>query len=129
MVKQFSYVVVGNGIAGITAVETLRAEDDAADIAVVADTTLPLYNRPLLKDFLAGRVSEDKLWMRPESFYRDQLVHFLSGRVTGIEVDQHAIHLQNGEQIGYHRLLLATGARARQLSCPCLLYTSDAADE
>ena len=38
MVKQFSYVVVGNGIAGITAVETLRAEDDAADIAVVADS-------------------------------------------------------------------------------------------
>ena len=118
MVNQFSYVVVGNGIAGITAVETLRVEDDSADIAVVADTPLPLYNRPILKDFLAGRVSEDKLWMRPESFYRDELVHFISGRVIGIEVDQHAIHLQNGEQIGYHRLLLATGARARQLSCP-----------
>ena len=118
MVKQFSYVVVGNGIAGITAVETLRAEDDSADIAVVADTPLPLYNRPLLKDFLAGRVSEDTLWMRPESFYQDQLVHFINGRVIDIEVDQHTIHLQNGEQIGYQRLLLATGARARQLSCP-----------
>ena len=118
MVKRFSYVVVGNGIAGITAVETLRAEDDLADIAVVADTTLPLYNRPLLKDFLAGRVSEDTLWMRPDSFYRDQLVHFVSGRLIDIEVDQHMIHLQNGEQIGYQRLLLATGACARQLSCP-----------
>ena len=69
MVKQFSYVVVGNGIAGITAVETLRAEDDSADIGVIADNPLPLYNRPMLKDFLAGRVSEDKLWMRPKSFY------------------------------------------------------------
>ena len=118
MVKQFSYVVVGNGIAGITAVETLRAEDDTADIAVVADTHLPLYNRPLLKEFLAGRVSEDTLWMRPDSFYRDLLVHFIGARVRDIEVDQHAIHLQNGEQIGYQRLLLATGARAKQLSCP-----------
>ena len=118
MVKQFSYVVVGNGIAGITAVETLRTEDDSADIAVVADIPLPLYNRPLLKEFLAGRVSEDKLWMRPESFYRDQMVHFISGRVIDIEVDQHTIHLQSGEQIGYHCLLLATGARARQLACP-----------
>ncbi len=117
MVTQFSYVVVGNGIAGITAVETLRAEDDAADIAVVADSPLPLYNRPLLKDFLAGRVSEDTLWMRPESFYRDQSVHFIGARVRDIEVDHHAIHLQNGEQIGYQRLLLATGARAKQLSC------------
>ena len=81
MVKRISYVVVGNGIAGITAVETLRAEDDSADIGVIADTPLPLYNRPMLKDFLAGRVSEDTLWMRPDSFYRDQLVHFVNGRV------------------------------------------------
>src|SRR6266704_3065123 len=118
MLKQFSYVVVGNGIAGITAVETLRAEDDSADIAVIADNPLPVYNRPMLKDFLAGRVSEDKLWMRPKSFYQDQQVHFFTGRVIDIEVDQHTIHLQNGKQVGYHRLLLATGARARHLSCP-----------
>ncbi|HYT36215.1 MAG TPA: FAD-dependent oxidoreductase [Ktedonobacteraceae bacterium] len=118
MLKQFSYVVVGNGIAGITAVETLRAEDDSADIAVIADNPLPVYNRPLLKDFLAGSVSEDKLWMRPKSFYQDQQVHFFTGRVIDIEVDQHTIHLQNGKQVGYHRLLLATGARARHLSCP-----------
>jgi NADPH-dependent 2,4-dienoyl-CoA reductase/sulfur reductase-like enzyme len=118
MAKRFSYVVVGNGIAGITAVETLRAEDDSADIGVISDNHLPLYNRPMLKDFLAGRVSEDKLWMRSKSCYQDQLVHFFSGRVINIEVDQHQIHLQNGQQIGYNRLLLATGAQARQLSCP-----------
>ncbi len=118
MVKRFSYVVVGNGIAGITAVETLRAEDDSADIAVIADNPLPVYNRPMLKNFLAGSVSEDKLWMRPKSFYQDQQVHFFTGRVIDIEVDQHTIHLQNGQKVGYHRLLLATGARARHLSCP-----------
>ena len=118
MVKQFSYVVIGNGIAGTTAVETLRAEDDSADIGVIADNPLALYNRPLLKDFLAGRVSDDKLWMRPRSFYQDQQVHFFTGLVKDIEVDQHTLHLQNGQQIGYHHLLLATGARARHLSCP-----------
>ncbi|HXZ03934.1 MAG TPA: FAD-dependent oxidoreductase [Ktedonobacteraceae bacterium] len=117
MVKRFSYVVVGNGIAGTTAIETLRAEDDSADIAVIADNPLALYNRPMLKDFLAGRISEDKLWMRPKSIYQDQRVYYFSGRVIHIDVIQHTIHLQNGEQVGYHRLLLATGARARQLSC------------
>ena len=118
MVNRFSYVVVGNGIAGITAVETLRAEDDSADIGVIDDNPLPLYNRPMLKDFLAGRVSEDKLWMRATGFYQAQQVHFFIGRVIDIKVDQHTIHLQNGQQIGYHRLLLATGARARHLTCP-----------
>ena len=89
MVKRFSFVVVGNGIAGITAVETLRAEGDLADIAVIAGNPLPLYNRPMLKDFLAGKVSEDTLWMRPKNFFLDQQVHFFTGRVIDIEVDQH----------------------------------------
>src|SRR5215470_8679522 len=118
MVKRFTYVVVGNGIAGTTAVETLRAEDDLADIGVIADNPMPLYNRPLLKDFLAGRVSEEKLWIRSKSFYQDQMGHFITGRVIDIKVDQHTIYLQDGQQIGYGQLLLATGARARQLSCP-----------
>ncbi len=118
MEERFSYVVVGNGIAGITAAETLRAEDALADIAVIADNPLPVYNRPILKDFLAGRVSDEKLWMRPKSFYQDHQIRFFMGRVVDIEVDRHNIHLQNGQQIGYHRLLLATGARARHLSRP-----------
>src|SRR5437763_13667475 len=117
MVRRLSYVVGSKGIAGITAVETLRAEEDSADIAVIADNPLPVYNRPLLKDFLPGKVSEDKLWMRPKSFYRDQQVHFFTGRLLDIEVDQHIINLQNAQQIGYHRLLLATRARGRHLSC------------
>ena len=118
MVKRFSYVVVGNGIAGITAAETLRAEDAFADIAVIADNPLPVYNRPVLKEFLAGKVSEDKIWMRSQSFYQDHQIRFFMGRVIDIEADQHKLHLQNGQQVGYHRLLLATGARARHLSCP-----------
>jgi NADPH-dependent 2,4-dienoyl-CoA reductase/sulfur reductase-like enzyme len=118
MVKRYTYVVIGNGIAGTTAIETLRVEDDSADIGVITDNPAPLYNRPMLKDFLAGRVSEDKLWMRPRSFYQDHEVHFCIGRVKDIDVDQHTLHLQNGQHIGYHHLLLATGARARQLACP-----------
>ncbi len=118
MVERFSYVVLGNGIAGVTAAETLRAEDALADIAVIADNPLPVYNRPALKDFLAGRASEDTLWMRPKSFYQDHQIRFYMERVVGIQVGQHCIQLQSGRQVGYHRLLLATGARARRLSCP-----------
>jgi NADPH-dependent 2,4-dienoyl-CoA reductase/sulfur reductase-like enzyme len=118
MTEPFSYVVIGNGIAGITAAETLRAEDTSADIAVIADNPLPVYNRPALKDFLAGRASEDTLWMRPRSFYQDLRIHFFMERATGIQVNQHSVQLQSGRQVGYRKLLLATGARARQLSCP-----------
>ncbi len=118
MAERFSYVVVGNGIAGVTAAETLRAEDASADIAVIADNPLLVYNRPVLKDFLAGRVSEHTLWMRPKSFYRDHQIYFFNERAVGIQVDQHSVQLQSGRQMGYHRLLLATGTRPRRLSCP-----------
>jgi len=112
------YVIIGNGIAGVTAGEVLRAEDSAADITVIADDPFPVYYRPALKDYLAGRVREDKLWARPTSFYQDQRIRFLSERVVGIQVGQHYVQLQNGRQVGYARLLLANGARPSTLRCP-----------
>ncbi|GAC1343860.1 MAG: hypothetical protein NVSMB27_04180 [Ktedonobacteraceae bacterium] len=120
MADQMSYLIIGNGIAGVTAAEILRAEDSAADITVVADDPFPVYYRPALKDYLAGRVREDKLWARPNSFYQQQNIRFLPERVVGIQAGQHMVQLQSGQQIGYSRLLLANGARASRLSCPGL---------
>jgi NADPH-dependent 2,4-dienoyl-CoA reductase/sulfur reductase-like enzyme/pSer/pThr/pTyr-binding forkhead associated (FHA) protein len=118
MQEKASYVIVGNGIAGVTAAEILRAEDAAVDITVVADDPFPVYYRPALKDYLAGRVREDKLWARPNSFYQTQRIRFLAERVLGIQAGQHSILLQNGKQLAYSRLLLASGARANRLTCP-----------
>src|SRR5229473_3676962 len=112
-----TYVVIGNGIAGVTAAEILRSEDSAADITVIADDPFPVYYRPALKDYLAGRVHEDKLWARPNSFYQDNRIRFLADRVVGIQAGQHAVQLQSGRQVGYDRLLLANGARAARLTC------------
>lgn len=118
MQEKASYVVIGNGITGVTAAEILRAEDAAADITVVADDPFPVYYRPALKDYLAGRVREDKLWARPNSFYQAQRIRFLAERVVGIQAGQHTVQLQNGKQLPYSRLLLANGARANRLTCP-----------
>ena len=118
MQEKASYVIIGNGITGVTAAEILRAEDAAADITVVADDPFPVYYRPALKDYLAGRVREDKLWARPNSFYQTQRIRFLSERAVGIQAGQHNILLQSGKQLAYSRLLLANGARANRLTCP-----------
>lgn len=120
MAEQLAYLIIGNGIAGVTAAEILRAEDSAADITVIADDPFPVYYRPALKDYLAGRVREDKLWARPTSFYQDQRIRFVPDRVIGIQAGQHTVQLQSRRQVGYHRLLLAHGARASTLSCPGL---------
>jgi NADPH-dependent 2,4-dienoyl-CoA reductase/sulfur reductase-like enzyme/pSer/pThr/pTyr-binding forkhead associated (FHA) protein len=112
------YVIVGNGIAGMTAAEILRTENDKADITVIADDPFPVYYRPALKDYLAGRVREEKLWARPNSFYQDHRIRFLAERVVRIQVGQHLVQLASGRQIGYTKLLLASGARASRLTCP-----------
>src|SRR5438105_1388105 len=120
MAERTSYVIIGNGIAGVTAAEILRSEDSAAGITVIADDPFPVYYRPALKDYLAGRVREDKLWARPSSFYQQQNIRFLPERVVAIQAGQHTVQLQSGRQIAYSRLLLANGARPSRLTCPGL---------
>src|SRR2546428_8620268 len=91
---ELSYLIIGNGIAGVPAAEILRNEDSAADITVIADDPFPVYYRPALKDYLAGRVRDDKLWARPNSFYQVQRIRFLSEYVVGMQAGQHTIQLQ-----------------------------------
>jgi NADPH-dependent 2,4-dienoyl-CoA reductase/sulfur reductase-like enzyme/pSer/pThr/pTyr-binding forkhead associated (FHA) protein len=117
MAERIAYVIVGNGIAGVTAAEILRNEDSAADITVIADDPFPVYYRPALKDYLAGRIHEDKLWAKQKSFYEDNQIRFLSERVVSIQVGQHTVQLSRGQHIGYSRLLLANGASASTLKC------------
>ncbi len=120
MNTQPSYVIAGNGIAGITAAELLRAEDAACSITIVADDPYPVYYRPALKDYLGGRLPEEKLWARPATYYREQRIRFVPGRIVGIDTRQHLAHLHNGKRIAYDRMLLANGARPRSLACPGL---------
>src|SRR6266487_3355688 len=120
MGKQLSYLIIGNGISGVTAAEILRSEDPASSITIVANDPFPVYYRPALKDFLGGSLNEEKLWARPNTFYKEQRICFVPGRVMGINTVQNFVQLHNGQRIGYHKLLLANGARPRQLSCPGL---------
>lgn len=113
-----TYLVIGNGIAGATAAEILRAEDSAATVGVIADDPSPVYYRPALKDYLAGRLSEDKLSARSTSFYQDHMIRFLPEHVVGIQPTQHRVQLKSGRQLSYDRLLLANGARPARLNCP-----------
>lgn len=115
--QQRSFVIIGNGIAGVTAAEVLRTENGADTITVITDDPCPVFYRPALKDYLGGKVREEKLWARPISFYPDRQVHFLTGKVVRVQPTEHLVQLQNGQRIPYTRLLLAHGARATSLQC------------
>jgi NADPH-dependent 2,4-dienoyl-CoA reductase/sulfur reductase-like enzyme/Fe-S-cluster-containing hydrogenase component 2/CRP-like cAMP-binding protein len=118
MNTQMSYLIVGNGIAGVSAAEILRSEDPTSSITIISDDPFPVYYRPALKDYLARRVEQDKLWARPSTLYQQQRIRFIPGRVAYINASQHYVQLNNGQRGTYHKLLLANGARPRQLDCP-----------
>lgn len=120
MYKQHSYVIIGNGITGVTAAEILREYDPASSITMIADDPFPAYYRPALKDFLGGRLPEEKLWARPATFYKERRLRFLPARVMKIHPAQQTLQLHNGATVRYETLLLANGARARTLECPGL---------
>lgn len=118
MADQISFLIVGNGIAGIAAAETLRSEAPGATIGLISGDGYPVYFRPALKDYLAGRVTEEKLLARPAKFYQKQQFYQLPERVVQIDAAGHIVSLSGGGQVKYQKMLLASGARAMRLKCP-----------
>jgi len=86
------YVILGNGIAGVCAAETIRQFDSKGCITMVSDETFTPYSRPMISMVLAGQVTSDQLPIRSRSFYEDLKINAVLGsRVSGIDVDQKSV--------------------------------------
>jgi NAD(P)H-nitrite reductase large subunit len=110
------YVILGNGIAGVCAAETIRQYDSEGGITIVADETFTPYSRPMIAMVLSGEVALDKLPIRSTSFYEDlKITAVLGSRVSGIDVDQKRVMIQNGRSLRFDKLLIATGADPRPI--------------
>src|SRR3954463_12104158 len=112
---QQAVVIVGAGHAGFQLAASLRQGGfDGAIVLLGDEPVLPYQRPPLSKDYLDGKIGFDLLLMRPEAFYRDHRIDFLTGaRVTGIDRAAQKIRLNSGEELRYGHLVLATGARNR----------------
>jgi NADPH-dependent 2,4-dienoyl-CoA reductase/sulfur reductase-like enzyme/pSer/pThr/pTyr-binding forkhead associated (FHA) protein len=107
------YTILGDGAAGMTAVETLRRLDPVAAITVVSDDPHPTYFRAALTNYLLGELRDDQIWAAPPSFYEDHSADRLLARAVSVDPRAARVHLANGAKIPYEALLIATGARAR----------------
>jgi nitrite reductase (NADH) large subunit len=108
------HVIIGNGIAGVSAVEAIRSLDPKAQITLVGDETFPPYSRPMISYVLDGSQPLDKLTIRAEDFYGKMgVVPVLGHRVTRVDPESCSVEIQNGAVLSYDRLLIATGADPR----------------
>lgn len=104
------YIIIGNGIAGVTAAATLAENDPAAQIAVFTDEKYPYYRRPWLPDFLAGRYKQEELYPYSESWYAKRHIEVhLNAPVKQIHPARKMITLASGQEVPYDALTLACG--------------------
>lgn len=110
-------VVVGAGLAGARAAETLRNEGYDERIVLIGDEPFPPYERPALsKEFLAGSRDEHSLLLRPEDYWSDRGIGLLLGDPV-VELDPIArvARTRNGREHRFEHAVIATGARPRRL--------------
>lgn len=111
-------VIIGTGIAGITAAETIRSQGFAGPILVIgAEPGLPYRRTALSKDILGADLSADRILLRGTEFWADRDIEIRSD-VTAVAInpEERTVLLDSGDEIGYRALLLATGARPRVIS-------------
>ncbi len=109
-----NYVIIGNGIAGISAAESIRQLDPEGSMTLIGDETALPYCRPMISLVLEGTIPAEKLPVRDQNFYDDLNIQPLLGeRVTGIDVENKSLTVGNGKPIHYDRLLIASGADPR----------------
>ncbi len=110
---RYDYVMVGNSVAAVAAVEAIREVDGAGSILVLGEEGVPAYSRPLISEFFAGRRDiADMVYPRP-GFYEDMDATVrTSTKVVACDIRAGTVTTAAGERIAYRALLLATGSRA-----------------
>jgi 3-phenylpropionate/trans-cinnamate dioxygenase ferredoxin reductase subunit len=112
-----THVIVGSGLAGVTAAATLRAEGFDGRVVLVGDEShLPYPRPPLSKAVVRGELPAERLFLRPAAWYASKDIELLSGvTATGLDPAARTLALGDGAPLRYDRLLLATGGRPRML--------------
>ena len=120
MTSDETHIIVGGGLAGAKAAETLRSAGfDGRVLIVGAEPERPYERPPLSKDYLRGEAGRDKVYVHDEEFYAQQGIELRLGRTaTRLDTSERELELDDGEILGYDRLLLTTGAEPRRPGIP-----------
>ncbi|GGN93453.1 NAD(P)/FAD-dependent oxidoreductase [Haloarcula pellucida] len=111
-----SHVIIGDGIAGASAAETIREEDPDADVTVITDEGEALYNRILIKEFAKGKLPEAPISIHEPEWYDERDIDLqLNTHVTDIDPDAHEVNTHSGTTYEYDKLLVATGGTPAQV--------------
>ncbi len=115
-----TYLIIGAGPAGASAVRGIRQSDKESEIVVVGKESERTYSLPLLsKGYIQGRYPKEKLYLVKEDFFENNNARFINGTgAKSIDCSEKTVELENRKTIKYEKLLLATGASPRTFDVP-----------
>jgi 3-phenylpropionate/trans-cinnamate dioxygenase ferredoxin reductase component len=110
-------VIVGAGLAGAVAAQTLREEGFDGPVTLLGEEVHPPYERPpLSKAYLQGQVDRDSIFVHPARWYADHDVQLRLGtRAIALDLAAHTVTAADGQELAYDKLLLVTGSSPRRL--------------
>jgi len=114
------YLLVGGGLASSHAARAIREIDSQGDLVLVGqDINRPYHRPPLSKEFLRGQMPRAEVFIDSSDWILENHVQLRTARrASRLDVGRNAVTLDNGEEISFDKLLLATGANAAPLRVP-----------
>jgi 3-phenylpropionate/trans-cinnamate dioxygenase ferredoxin reductase subunit len=115
-----TFVIVGGGLAAAKAAEALREHGHDGPLVIIGDESEKPYIRPpLSKGYLLGKEERDSIFVHPDDWYREHNVELmLDTPARTVDIRARQVHLDDGRQVSYTKLLLATGSSPRRLTVP-----------
>ncbi len=119
MSDRIDCIIIGGGIAGVTAAENIRQRDPNGTIRILGKEKHALYSRVLLPHVVRGQVPEEKAYLKTPTALTDKNIEYVTGvRVASVDAGRHVVRLADGSELSYGKLLVATGGSSRVLDCP-----------
>ncbi|MCG4565809.1 FAD-dependent oxidoreductase [Anaerosalibacter bizertensis] len=111
-IKKVDYLIIGNGIAGLSAAEQIRKNDENGSITMISNEPYFTYYRVRLTDCISKKVEDKELLVKKEEWYKEKNIEVILNKIVEkIDTDNSKIKLDDGKEIEYGKLLLATGSR------------------
>ncbi len=116
----YTYVIIGGGLAGQRAAQGIRKVDTEGTVALVTqEPHMPYERPPLSKGYLTGEEGLDAVYLKDDAWYDEHAITVMTGaRATELDAEAHTVTLDDGRELGYEKLLLATGGHAWRLPLP-----------
>ena len=110
--RKVNYLIIGNGIAGLSASKEIRKNDSVGSITMVSNEPYLTYYRVKLTEYLSKDFNDEDLLVNKDNWYKDNHIEtILSKIVEHIDTDNNKVVLDDGNEISYEKLLLAMGSR------------------